>query len=398
MTAPRIVHLRNLDELRANAAAWNDLWQRSATTIPTLRAEHVAQWVEHFAPRAKFMAVAVEKEGRFTAALPLFGRRIARVFRGGAFPCNEWSSSGDLLLDRGIEADIVDGCHAHACHGHDGETHPTSHAHDKRGHDTASSRVLKLLVSALAVLPVSLLWLDEILPESNRWKCFRSALDRRGRKTLVRPRWEVGRVEIAGDWRAYQSSWSRKHRQNMARAIRQLSNFGDLRLRLISTFAPGKAAYWMRRGLEIEDLGWKGAVGSSVLQTPGMEAFYLRQAELLAAEGQLELAFLESVGRPIAFIYGQTAKGVFHSAKIGYDPLFAEYSPGQLLRYFLLERFFNEGGRKGLDFLGPLTESHAAWQPQPYTVARLAASLGSPIGNAAISAYRRWKRTPSETR
>lgn len=147
----------------------------------------------------------------------------------------------------------------------------------------------------------------------------------------------------------------------------------------------------MRRGLEIEDLGWKGSAGSSVLKTPGMEAFFLRQAEMLAAEGQLELAFLESAGRPIAFIYGQTAKGVFHSAKIGYDPSYAEYSPGQLLRYFLLERFFNESGRKAIDFLGPLTESHAAWRPQPYTIARLAASLGGHVGDAAISAYRRWK-------
>jgi CelD/BcsL family acetyltransferase involved in cellulose biosynthesis len=177
----------------------------------------------------------------------------------------------------------------------------------------------------------------------------------------------------------------------MARAIRQLSHFGELRLRLISTFAPGEATPWMRRGLELEDLGWKGSAGSSVLKTPGMEAFFSRQAEMLAAEGQLELAFLESAGRPIAFIYGQTAKGVFHSAKIGYDPAYAEYSPGQLLRYFLLERFFNERNRIALDFLGPLTESHASWQPQSYTVARLVASLGGRIGDAAISAYRRWK-------
>ena len=391
MNAPRIVHLRSLEELRAIAPAWNDLWRRSATTFPTLRAEHIAQWVEHFAPRAKFMAVAVEEDGRLTAALPLLRRKIAHVFRGGAFPCNEWSSSGDLLW----AADVESGYHAHACRGHDGDMDKTSHAHASvehgTGHGTAECPILDLLLSALAKLPISLLWLDEILPESQRWKAFLEECGRQRAKMVLRPRWQAGRVEIGGDWRAYQSSWSRKHRQNMVRCIRQLSHFGKLELRLLSELAPGEAARWMRRGLEIEDLGWKGEAGTSVLKTPGMEAFFLQQAELLAREKQLELAFLESAGRPIAFAYGQSAKGVFHSVKIGYDSSYADYSPGQLLRYFLLERFFNENGRKALDFLGPLTDSHAAWQPRLYTVERLAASLGHAVGKMAVAAYERWK-------
>ncbi|MCC6123945.1 MAG: GNAT family N-acetyltransferase [Pirellulales bacterium] len=357
MPAPRVVYLRSLEELRAAAAAWDDLWRRSETTFPTLQAEHIAQWIEHFAPQTKCMAVAVEENGRFTAALPLLGRKIARVFRGGAFPCNEWSSSGDLLRDAGSEA----------------------------------GRTLDPLLAAVADLPISLLWLDEILPDTNRWKAFLQTLERRESKTVVRPRWQAGRVEIGGDWQAYRSTWSRKHRQNTAHCIRQLSHSGDLQLRLLSAFAPGEAARWMRRGWEIENLGWKGAAGSSVLKTPGMEAFYAKQAELLARENQLELAFLESAGRPIAFAYGQSAKGVFHSVKIGYDPSFADYSPGQLLRYFLLERFHGERDRKALDFLGPLTDSHAAWQPKTYAVSRLAASLGGLAGNLAVAAYRRWR-------
>ncbi len=321
------------------------------------------------------MAFAVEENGCFMAALPLLRRKIARVFRGGSFPCNEWSSSGDLLLEDGTEF----GCHAPRTLGQDGNSA-----------GAGESRPLELLSSALADSPISLLWLDEILPESNRWKAFLDEFERRRLKTVIRPRWQVGRVEIGGDWRAYQSSWSRKHRQNMARCLRQISQFGELRLRLLADFAPGEAARWMRRGLEIENLGWKGEAGTSVLKTPGMESFFVRQAELLARAKQLELAFLESAGRPIAFAYGQTAKNVFHSAKIGYDPAYAEYSPGQLLRYFLLERFHHERGRKALDFLGPLTDSHAAWRPEPYAVARLAAA-GHSLGKMAIAAYEHWR-------
>ena len=131
--------------------------------------------------------------------------------------------------------------------------------------------------------------------------------------------------------------------------------------------------------MEIEHLGWKGRAGSSVLSIPGMSDFFIRQAQQLAAWGQLELAFLQCGDRPIAFCYGQSAKGVFHSAKIGYDPDYARYSPGQFLRYLLLKRFYAEPDRKALDFLGPVTESHSHWRPETYTVARFAVAL-QPVG------------------
>ena len=58
----------------------------------------------------------------------------------------------------------------------------------------------------------------------------------------------------------------------------------------------------------------------------------LRQSRQLAQWGQLELAFLECGEQAVAFCYGLTAKGVFHSLKIGYDPAYADCAPGQLLR------------------------------------------------------------------
>jgi CelD/BcsL family acetyltransferase involved in cellulose biosynthesis len=354
MTDMRIVHLRSVEALRAVAPQWNDLWRRSACTYPTLRAEHIAQWVEHFAPGGKFFAIAVEENGRYTAAMPLVEQKLARVFRAGAFPCNEWSSSGDFLWDD----------------------------------ELSSPETLGRLFSSLAELPISLLWLDEILPESERWKIALEEIERRRWNKVVRLRWRSGRVRIGNDWPGYRSTWSRKHRQGMARCARDLAHFGDIRLRLVSQFSPGEASAMLIEGLDIENRSWKGDEGSSVLKTPGMKEFFLEQAELLARENHLELAFLETAGRPVAFYYGHSAKGVYHSVKIAYDPSYADCSPGQMLRYFLLERFFHESGRKSLDFLGPLTESHTAWHPELYTVARLAAESGRVTGKLAISAYK----------
>ncbi len=325
---PQFVHLRSLEELRAAASDWDDLWRRSEVTFPAMRAELLAQWIEHFAGGADFHAIVIKQGGRWVAALPILRRRIGRLVKAGVLPCNQWSSSGECLLD--FSADV--------------------------------NRVMPALLDALRQCNLPLLWLNEAILETARWQAFIRAVSECRLKNVLRPRWQVGRVRIDGDWEAYRARWSRKHRQHMAWSARQLAGDGDVQLILHSHLAPDETALWMRQALEIENLGWKGRSGSSVASVPGMSEFFIRQARQLAAWGELELAFLHCGDRPIAFCYGQTAKGVFHSAKVGYDPRYARFSPGQLLRYFLLERFYTEGGRVAIDFLGPMTESHAHWR------------------------------------
>jgi CelD/BcsL family acetyltransferase involved in cellulose biosynthesis len=350
---PQVIHLRSLEELRAAASDWDDLWRRSEVTFPTMRAELLAQWIEHFAADAEFHAIAVQQDGRWVAALPIVRRKIGRLIKAGVLPCNQWSSSGECLLD--FSADV--------------------------------KQVLHLLLDALKECNLPLLWLDEAILETARWQVFMQAVADCRLNNVVRPRWQVGRLHIDGDWKACQAGWSRKHRQHMAWSARHLAREGKVRLVLLSQFAPDETVMWMQRALEIENLGWKCRSGGSVISVPGMSEFFIRQALQLAAWGQLELAFLQCGGRPIALCYGQSAKGVFHSAKVGYDPRYARYSPGQLLRYFLLERFYAEPGRAAIDFLGPMTEAHAHWRPDTYTVARFAVAL-NPIGRMALWAYK----------
>ncbi len=287
------------------------------------------------------------------AALPLVRRRIGGIVRAGALPCNQWSSSGECLLDLSADANCT----------------------------------LPMLLDALVDCNLHLLWLDEAILETERWQAFMQAAAQRRLKNMVRPRWQVGRVRIEGDWDACRARWSRKHRQHMAWSARQLAREGDVRLKLLSRLSPDEAAVWMRQAFLIENLGWKGQSGGSVAGVPGMSDFFISQARQLAAWGQLELAFLQCGGRPIAFCYGQSGKGIFHSAKIGYDPQYARFSPGQLLRYYLLERFYEDRSHTAIDFLGPLTESHEHWRPERYTVARFAAAL-SPFGRMALWAYK----------
>jgi CelD/BcsL family acetyltransferase involved in cellulose biosynthesis len=358
VSRPGVLRIASPDALRAAAPAWDDLWCRSSVALPTLRAELIAQWVEQFGPGTELCALVVEEGDQWVAALPLLGRRLAGVISAGSLPTNQWSSRGELLLDGDAEVDAA----------------------------------MDALVAALGELPWQLLWLDDVPLDAPHWKEFRRAVARAGVPMDCREQFRVGWIEINDDWQACQKRWSRRHRQEMARSARRLADRGAVRLGIQSQLAPEEVGPWLQRGLEIEDRSWKGQAGTSVLRTPGMFNFFRRQAEQLACWGELELCWLSVDEEPIAFAYGATAKGVFHSFKVGYDPRHGGCSPGQLLRYCMLERFHAEPGRRAIDCMGPLSDAHRRWRPVEYGVGRVVVAPGGLLGRMALSAYRHWPR------
>jgi len=353
------IHLTSIEDLRNNATAWDNLWWRSDVSLPLARAESLAQWVEHFRPRADFHALAVARSGRWIAALPLVSHRVGWLIPSGCLPGNPWSPCGDLLCDATAEADAA----------------------------------MDVLLSAAARLPWQLLWLNDAVPETPRWQALLRACGRANLSAHYHERYRVGRVEIAGGWDLYRKRLPKNHRQGMSRAARRLECEGEVQFEMHSRFVPSAVEPWLAEAFEVEDLGWKGAGGTSVLRTPGMFPFFVRQAEQLARWGQLETAALRLDGRMLAFVYGFRAKGVYFAHKIGYDPRFAAFSPGQLLFHHLLERLHDDDQTNALDFVGPLSQSLSRWRPATYGVGRVAVAPGRLFGRAAMCAYRHvWRR------
>jgi CelD/BcsL family acetyltransferase involved in cellulose biosynthesis len=290
--------------------------------------------------------------------MPLLHRKVAGFIDAGVMPANHWSPSGDLLMDPDVDA----------------------------------NQVADMLVAAMGELPWQLVWLEDVAIDSVRWKALFDALARAAVATDYQDQFEIGRIEIEHDWPAYQRRWSRKHRQQMARQARRLAENGEVRLRRLVRLAPEEVEPWMRRGFEIEDQSWKGAADTSVLRTPGMFDFFIRQAQQLTRWGQLEIAFLECGERPVAFAYGHSAKGVYHSHKIGYDPAYAAYSPGQLLRYSMLKQLYDQLEFRAVDYIAP-SDAHRKWKPTFYRVGRLIVAPRSLVGRAVLHAYKRgWSK------
>jgi hypothetical protein len=355
MARLRLTGINSTDGLRAAAREWDDLWWRSDVTIPTARAELVAQWLERFAPQAEFRALVVEQGGRWVAALPLVRLTGHHAGIAGAIHDRTWIPGGALLLDGKREV----------------------------------APALEALVAGMrgfASPGLWLLFLNHVALEAPRWKDFREALGRLGMPNHVDSQHEVGLFEINHDWEACQRTWPSKHRTNIGRRLRRLADH-DLRVEMYSDVQPDQVEALVQRGFEIEDRSWKGEAGSSVIRR-GELPFFTGQAKQLAAWGQFAMGLLELDGVAIAFEYAFLAKGVYHAYKISYDPAYATHGPGQVLRYFVLERLHRDPSIRMLDTLGPLTEATCAWNPLRYTMGNMVIAPSRWFGRSVLCAYR----------
>jgi CelD/BcsL family acetyltransferase involved in cellulose biosynthesis len=358
MAAPHVVRYESLAALRTSAEDWDDLWQRSEEVLPTGSAALILDWLEQFAPRANFVALAVEQDGQLVAALPLVERRLAGMVSVGSLPCNNWGWAGDLLLD--LTCDVPG--------------------------------ALAVLAAEIRRLPWPLMWVDAIPLEQARWQHFLAALDAAKLDHVQHERFRIGQVDIVDgldrNWEAYQQAWSGNHRRHMRKALRRAEEAGGVELDLRRPHSAKELESLLREGFEAENRSWKGSEGSSVLASPEMWKFYLRQATHLAQWGNLELAFLRYRGKAIAFEYGWSVHGVYYTPKAGFDNQYAQFSPGQLLRYLLLKDAFTRADRWAVDFLGPLCDATARWATQTYPVCRLAIDTGKLRGQGLLWADR----------
>jgi CelD/BcsL family acetyltransferase involved in cellulose biosynthesis len=97
-------------------------------------------------------------------------------------------------------------------------------------------------------------------------------------------------------------------------------------------------------------------VGSSHLDEPERETFLRRVALALAAEGGLELVVLRAGGEVAAYSVNFLDGSSYRVWNAHHDPRWAEYSPGQVLDYLLVERVLEDESRSTLDWMMGMEE------------------------------------------
>ena len=202
--------------------------------------------------------------------------------------------------------------------------------------DAPALRRLAAALLARRPAAVSLAYLDAA---SNALGELRAVAAGGGWATRVRPIHHSPILEL-GDAEAWEADRPRRALADLRRRRRRLGERGRL------TFAVAREAIALGDVLSLERMGWKGADGTSVADDPRVRRFYEAVASWAAARGSLRIPRLRLDGRPLAALLALEEGDVLHLLKGGYDPAFADASPGQLLLQDVLRRAFADGLRR----------------------------------------------------
>ncbi|MEM8837396.1 MAG: GNAT family N-acetyltransferase [Pseudomonadota bacterium] len=153
-------------------------------------------------------------------------------------------------------------------------------------------------------------------------------------------------TQLSGD--AYtKATLSKQRRKSLERRFRRLSEAveksGNPALQILSSDDSFDAAF--DAFLALENAGWKGRAGTSLLSNP-VSATFARQAVSTAREkGAVEIAYLHAGERLVASLVVFKAKEKRFAWKIAYDEDLSSFSPGvQLLSRYARQVADTEGG------------------------------------------------------
>ncbi|MBI2572027.1 MAG: GNAT family N-acetyltransferase [Candidatus Schekmanbacteria bacterium] len=156
-------------------------------------------------------------------------------------------------------------------------------------------------------------------------------------------------LELEGTFDGYLRSLSAKHRANLRNRLGRLMRSASLDMEIVTSGSEVESA--LAEGIQIEGAAWKQDAGTAIASTESCRQFYAQLVPEAARHGWLRLCFLTAGGRRIAFAFALEYGGRFFLVKTGFDPLYRQYSPTNLLVFHVLKHCY-ERGLSELDFLG----------------------------------------------
>jgi CelD/BcsL family acetyltransferase involved in cellulose biosynthesis len=106
------------------------------------------------------------------------------------------------------------------------------------------------------------------------------------------------------------------------------------------------ASLLMRDFFRLHESRWEPIVGHGVCADPVVREFQLQAAQRMLDAGMLRLHVLGIGQSTAAAYYGFAAKGAAYAYLSGFDPRFAQVSPGTQIVALAIEEAVREGARK----------------------------------------------------
>lgn len=156
-------------------------------------------------------------------------------------------------------------------------------------------------------------------------------------------------VGFSDGWQAFLDRYSSNFRSGLGKKLRKIERLGELRLAVCSS--PSELAAAFEVFLQVEDSGWKGQMGTSILRQPSIVRYYRHLLEHFGRLGLCRINLLFSGGTPIAAQFGIEIGGCLYLLKIGFREDYGQYSPGNLVVYKLVQHHCEHTTVKAISFV-----------------------------------------------
>jgi CelD/BcsL family acetyltransferase involved in cellulose biosynthesis len=160
-------------------------------------------------------------------------------------------------------------------------------------------------------------------------------------------------VDLRGSFAEYVKRFSKKSRGNLQRAAKKFAKSTDAVAPIVEFRSPAEMIVFREIAIAISHASYKSDPGWGFRE----DESFARQIELDAVAGRVRGYVLMSCDEPAAYVFCRIDHDVIVYKHIGYDERFSHSSPGTALLYLMLQRLFEEGEFRLLDFDG--TEYYA---------------------------------------
>ena len=141
--------------------------------------------------------------------------------------------------------------------------------------------------------------------------------------------------------------FNKKRRFNLKRQVRLLREHGKGRLELHRVESKAEAGAFLQAASVVAREAWQEAYSDEIVQN---NVWWLEELEDLAERGLLRAYYMECAGTPCAYAFGYQFGDIYHYDQPGFAQSFAEYSPGSVLLFLLIEDLIKYRPVKTLSF------------------------------------------------
>jgi CelD/BcsL family acetyltransferase involved in cellulose biosynthesis len=189
------------------------------------------------------------------------------------------------------------------------------------------------------------------------------------------------------------SLYSKSRRKTIKKSMRKLEQHGHVTYTLEKRGKEFKAS--LETFFRLESLGWKGDKGTAMISQPSHAQFGFEMAKEFAQDDRLVMGELKVDNATVASTLNLISGDTLFALKIGWDPQYADASPGTLSEFQLLKNVASLDGVTLVDSCaktGSYVENIWPWRKRLSTGVYTSSKLGSLAAGMMqnVKSIKRW--------